>query len=164
MTASWPHPLPAGEASGRIERMRSLNAGGQALVLAVARTAEPGRLIGVTGLHNMGEARAGLGYLLDVPFHGRGLMTEAVQGLVAAAFTYTGCRRIEASNRIINPASARVLDKCGFTHKGAVLQDAPARGGPIEVDLFELTRAAWRERIAWARKRSAAAPIEAAVP
>jgi RimJ/RimL family protein N-acetyltransferase len=164
MTASWPHPLPEGEASRRIERMRSSNAGGQALVLAIARTAEPLRLIGTLGLHDMGEARAGLGYLLDVPFHGRGLMTEAVEGLVAAAFTYTGCRRIEASSRIINPASARVLDKCGFTHKGAVLQDAPTRGGPIEVDLFELTRAAWRARIAWARKRSAGAPIEAAVP
>jgi RimJ/RimL family protein N-acetyltransferase len=163
MTASWPHPLPDGEAAHRIARMRQTNAGGKGLVLALAPKAEPPRLIGLLGVHATAEGHLGLGYLLGVPYHGRGLMTEAVHGLTSAVFAYTGYERIRASSRIINPASRRVLDKCGFAHLGRTHQDSVARGGPIEVDQFELTRAAWRCRFGKGRGWTAAGQHEAHV-
>jgi len=152
MTATWPHPLPAGEAARRIERMREGNANGDSLVLAMTPKREPDRLIGVLGVHVASDAdRLDLGYLLATPYHGRGLMSEAVLGLAAAVFTYSGYRRIRAASRIINPASARVLDKCGFVPLGQGLRQAAARGGAIEVECFELRREDWRRSLAWGR-------------
>jgi RimJ/RimL family protein N-acetyltransferase len=163
MTASWPHPLPEGEAARRIARLRQSNADGKSLVLAMAEKREPDSLIGMLGVHVAPEAdHLGLGYLLDRAFHGRGLMAEAVSGLVAAVFTYSGCRRIRAASRIINPASARVLDKCGFAPLGPGLQEAAARGGAVEVENFELGRADWRRTMAW-RRRAAQSSGEARV-
>ncbi|HXF53180.1 MAG TPA: GNAT family N-acetyltransferase [Hyphomicrobiaceae bacterium] len=152
MTATWPHPLPAGEAARRIEQMREGNASGDSLVLAMTPKREPDRLIGVLGVHVAADAdRLDLGYLLAAPYHGRGLMSEAVLGLAAAVFTYSGYRRIRAASRIINPASARVLDKCGFVPLGQGLRPAAARGGAIEVECFELRREDWRRTRAWGR-------------
>ncbi|HXF55811.1 MAG TPA: GNAT family N-acetyltransferase [Hyphomicrobiaceae bacterium] len=152
MTASWPHPLPEGEAARRIERMRQGNANGDCLVLAMTPKREPDCLIGMLGVHlAAGEDHLTLGCLLATPYHGRGLMSEAVRGLASAVFTYSGYRRIRAASRIINPASARVLDKCGFVPIGPGLQEAAARGGAIEVDCFELRREDWRRTLAWGR-------------
>jgi RimJ/RimL family protein N-acetyltransferase len=163
MTASWPHPLPEGEAARRIARLRQSNADGKSLVLAMAEKHEPGRLIGMLGVHVAPDGdHLGLGYLLDPRFHGRGLMAEAVNGLIAAVFTYSGYRRICASSRLINPASARVLDKCGFARIGRGMQDAAARGGPVEVESFEARREDWRRR-AVARRRQAPDGREARV-
>ena len=156
MTASWPHPLPDGEALRRIGRLRQANANGESLVLAMAPKREPDRLIGMLGVHVVPEAgHLALGYLLGAPFHGRGLMSEAVLALASAAFTYSGFSRIRASSRIINPASARVLDKCGFARLGPGVQQAAARGGAIDVENFELRREDWRRRTVASRRRAA---------
>jgi RimJ/RimL family protein N-acetyltransferase len=164
MTASWPHPLPEGEAARRIARLRQSNADGKSLVLAMAEKREPDRLVGMLGVHVAPDAgHVGLGYLLDQAFHGRGLMAEAVNGLIAAVFTYSGFSRIRASSRIINPASARVLDNCGFAPLGPGLHEAAARGGAIEVENFELERADWRRRMMAGRSRAAPDGREARV-
>jgi RimJ/RimL family protein N-acetyltransferase len=69
MTASWPHPLPEGEAARRIERMRQANANGRGLVLAMTPKREPDHLIGMLGVHVVPEAdHLGLGYLLAMQF------------------------------------------------------------------------------------------------
>jgi RimJ/RimL family protein N-acetyltransferase len=165
MTATWPHPLPEGEAARRIQRLRQANARGESLVLAMTPKREPDRLIGMLGVDAAPDAsHLELGYLLGVPYHGRGLMTEAVLGLVSATFTYTGFGRIRASSRIINPASGRVLDKCGFARLGPGMQDASARGGPVEVENFELKRDDWRRRAIALRRRAAQSGSEAHVP
>jgi RimJ/RimL family protein N-acetyltransferase len=145
--------------------MRQANGDGRSLVLAMAPKREPDHLIGVLGVHVVPDVgQLALGYLLDRCFHGRGLMSEAVNGLAAAVFTYSGYRRIRAASRSINPASARVLDKCGFVRLGPGLQEAAARGGPIEVENFELKREDWRGRMAAMRRRAAMGGSEAHVP
>jgi RimJ/RimL family protein N-acetyltransferase len=113
------------------------------------------------GVHPTSETELGLGYLLDVSHHGRGVMTEAVSALVDAVFTYTRYQCIRASSRIINPASRRVLDKCGFVYLDTSVCDAPARGGAVEADNMELTRQRWRQLTSARTRKPASRSVEA---
>jgi len=143
MTATWPHPLPEGEAARRIASIRDINAGGRAIALALTFKTAPHRLVGMLGCNALASEAAGVGYFLRSDLHGQGLMSEALTGLIDFLFTYTRLPAVHASSRIINPASARVLAKCGFVSLGRETVTTEARGGPFEVDCWRLTRRAW---------------------
>ncbi|MFL6539446.1 MAG: GNAT family N-acetyltransferase [Chthoniobacterales bacterium] len=74
--------------------------------------------IGVHPSDDVYRLTAELGYWLAEPFWGRGIVTEAVQAVVRQGFNLLPLVRIEASAFASNPASARVLEKCGFTFEG----------------------------------------------
>lgn len=143
MTATWPHPLPEGEALERIVRARTANAAGKAATLAITWKRQPGEIVGLLGAHATSDGAAVLGYLLAVEAQGRGVMSEAVKGLAAALFVYGGVQVLKASSRTINHASRRVLEKNGFRLIGSGPCKAVARGGAVPADNFELTRADW---------------------
>ena len=65
--------------------------------------------------------------------------------MVKAGFSLTPAVEILASAPIENPASRRVLEKCGFEFVSTGPRGAPARGGFIESHNFRLTRRAWTE-------------------
>jgi ribosomal-protein-alanine N-acetyltransferase len=71
---------------------------------------------------------AELGYSLGRAYWGRGYATEAVRVMLGHARPQ-GFRRLEAYSFLDNPASARVLEKAGFTGLGVVTRNYPARGG-----------------------------------
>jgi RimJ/RimL family protein N-acetyltransferase len=146
MTGRIPHPYPPGEAEKRIFQARKDNATGTGWRLALALKGRPQDLIGLIGVNDLGDA-AELGYWLGQPYHGQGLMTEAVQTVVTALFTLADFTSVAAGARVINPASARVLTKNGFAPEGSAMSPAPARGGPVPVDLFRLTRHAWEDSL-----------------
>lgn len=77
----------------------------------------PGYIV-VNAMMSTGEiqgARFGvLGYRMDAAYAGRGLMTEALQRLVALGFEMLQYDYIEALIARDNPASARVAEKLGF--------------------------------------------------
>ena len=56
-----------------------------------------------------------------------GHATEAARALIDAFFAYGDGSEITASVRVINPASRRVLEKCGFAYQGSGLVELPAR-------------------------------------
>ena len=58
-------------------------------------------------------------------------------------------RDLEASVRVINPASRRVLEKCGFAHQGSGLVELPARGGLYPAEHFRLDRRVWESLKTW---------------
>jgi RimJ/RimL family protein N-acetyltransferase len=76
----------------------------------------------------MGEdLRAGtaeIGYWLGEPFWGRGIATAAVAAFTAHAFADLGLRRVFARVLEWNPASARVLEKCGYALEGRLRRSA----------------------------------------
>jgi RimJ/RimL family protein N-acetyltransferase len=80
---------------------------------------------------------------------GQGLMTEAAQALIDAAFILSPAGALEASARVVNPAARRVLEKCGFAYEGTALQQAPARGGMISSVRFRLQRKTWASLKQW---------------
>jgi RimJ/RimL family protein N-acetyltransferase len=62
-----------------------------------------------------------IAYGIDEPRRGRGYATEAAEALTALAFGSGKVRLVRAHTRTDNPASARVLTKCGFHAVGEVI-------------------------------------------
>jgi RimJ/RimL family protein N-acetyltransferase len=95
-----------------------------------------GEIIGACGIEE-GE----LGYWIGVPFWGCGYATEAACRLIAYAFGDLGYKVLTASARVSNPASRRVLEKCGFEWTGVGLCRIRAISSSVPVDRFRLERA-----------------------
>lgn len=153
MTGTWPHPLPEGEAERRIFKARKANATGSSLILALTPRARPNLQIGTIGVsRSTVPGRVDdvqIGYMLHPDHWGRGLIVEAVQSVLNTVFSYTPTASVSAWTRVINPASRRVLEKCGFRHTGSVLRDLPARGGVLPCDEFTLDRKTWAALVSW---------------
>ena len=66
-------------------------------------------------------AKAEIGYWLGVAFWGQGYATEAARALIDHAFGDLGYDRLAGGARVSNPASRRVLEKCGFQWTGSAL-------------------------------------------
>ena len=83
--------------------------------------------IGISPLEDVKRRTAEIGYWLAEPFWGRGIATDAVRALVPVAFDRMGMVRVEAGIHADNPASMRVLEKCGFVreaiHKKAITKN-----------------------------------------
>ena len=88
-------------------------------------------VLGSGGFGGTGSV-AELGYSLGRAYWGRGYATEAVRAMLDHAGPL-GLRQLDAYSFIDNPASARVLEKAGFTELGVVVRRYPARGGQREV-------------------------------
>jgi RimJ/RimL family protein N-acetyltransferase len=152
MTASIPHPYPQEAAVAFVFEARKANALGRALQLAITPKRKPNQLIGMIGIlaPTDEEAAPFLGYWIGQPHWGKGYATEGARALVDAWFAYTEADELASSARVVNPASRRVLEKCGFAHAGAGLKAFPARGGAFPVDRFRLDRRAWQRLKPWA--------------
>jgi RimJ/RimL family protein N-acetyltransferase len=74
--------------------------------------------VGVELLEDVQQRTANVGYWVAEPFWGRGIATRAVEFIVDYAFRTFPLDRLQASVFGWNPASARVLEKCGFALEG----------------------------------------------
>lgn len=152
MTALVPHPYAPDAAERFVFEARQSNADGRGLEMAITPRSKPNCLIGMVGIRPGSEsARPHLGFWLGMPYWGQGIATEAARALIDAFFAYTEGAELASSARVINPASRRVLEKCGFAHDGSGLMAFPARGGVFPVDGFRLDRRAWGSLKTWAR-------------
>jgi [ribosomal protein S5]-alanine N-acetyltransferase len=83
--------------------------------------------IGIHPLDDVHRRTAEIGYWLAEPYWGRGIVTGAVRAFVPVAFHGSGITRLQAGIFANNPASMRVLEKCGFTleavHRNAVTKN-----------------------------------------
>ena len=84
--------------------------------------------------------RAEVGYWLAKPFWGRGIMTAVVQRVCRHAFEDFGLAKITAHVFSHNPASARVLQKCGFQEEGYLRKHYLKDHKLIDARLFALLR------------------------
>ena len=102
---------------------------------AIVRAAD-GVFLGAIGFGSLPEM-PGVGYWIGRPHWGQGYATEALQLIVAYA-RGLGAKGLQAETFPDNPASARVLAKCGFQDRGLGLRDYPARGGLVRVRIHIL--------------------------
>ena len=122
-TISIPHPLDRHTARTWLQRLATSDALGDSLHLAVRRRYE-GDLVGVATLREIdrGHEQAELSFWIGRPYWGQGLAGEAVGALITYGFTALGLNRIYAYHMVRNPASARVLERQGFTQEGLLRQ------------------------------------------
>jgi [ribosomal protein S5]-alanine N-acetyltransferase len=132
-TLSFPHPVPKGWGTERINRILERFEKGEHIELAIC-TRDSGDLIGGIGLGiNVKHKRGHLGYWLGIQFWGKGYATEAARAVVTYGFQTLGLHRIEAGHYPRNPASGRVLEKIGMKFEGIM------RGDVLKGDQFEDT-------------------------
>jgi RimJ/RimL family protein N-acetyltransferase len=97
--------------------------------------------IGLDGL-KIGQAhRAEIGYWLARDYWARGIMSAAVERVCGHAFAEFGLEKITAHVFATNPASARVLEKCGFQQEGYLRRHYVKDGKLIDAMLFARLKA-----------------------
>jgi RimJ/RimL family protein N-acetyltransferase len=148
-TARIPHPYTAADAAGLLA---AINQTRGETVFAIERD---GALIGMCGLDPRQEG-AELGYWLGVPFWGRGYATEAARAVIDYAFAELGHEVLSSGARVSNPASRRVLEKCGFQWTGVQLCRIRAINSAAPIDRFRLDRGLWASLKAWGQARQVA--------
>ena len=89
--------------------------------------------------------RLEVGYILAPAKQGRGLMTEAMQALLAYCFDELGVRRVQALIHPDNAASIRLAQRLGFRCEGGPLRDYWRVGdGYMDVMMYGLLAGAAR--------------------
>ena len=108
---------------------------------------ETGRIVGTIGFmwYNEENLSAEVGYSLAHWLWNRGLMTEALQAVIDAGFRYLPLNRIEAMHDTANPASGRVMIKCGMQHEGTMRSRVFNKGKFIDVDMYAILRSDWEK-------------------
>lgn len=87
------------------------------------------------------HAKSGhFGYWLGQPYWGRGIMTTAVRATADYIFAQFDVVRLEAPVFEWNPASMRVLEKCGFTREGVLRRSVVKDGQLIDAVLYAHVR------------------------
>jgi len=80
------------------------------------------KIIGSIGVNSLREdvRSCEVGYCMSESYWGCGLMAEAFQAVIRFLFTEVGFSRIEATHDVNNPASGRVMEKCGLQYEGTL--------------------------------------------
>jgi RimJ/RimL family protein N-acetyltransferase len=148
-TARIPHPYTADDAE---QFVVAVNRQPGEATFVILLDDEP---IGACGVEPR-ESDAEIGYWLGVPYWGRGYATEAVRAVIDHAFGDLGHDTLQAGARVSNPASRRVLEKCGFQWTGVGLYRIRAIKSSAPLDRFRLDRGLWSSLKAWGRVKRVA--------
>jgi len=141
-TSRIPHPYGLDDAEQFIGSANRRD-GGAAFVIVLE-----GSLIGACGVDQRDDGPE-IGYWLGVPYWGCGYATEAVRALIDHAFDDLQCKALAAGARVSNPASRRVLEKCGFQWTGVRLTRVRAINSAAPADRFRLDRGLWASLKSW---------------
>jgi RimJ/RimL family protein N-acetyltransferase len=87
---------------------------------------------------------ARIGYTIDRDHYNQGYATAAVANLTRILFTHTDIERVEADCSVHNPASRRVLEKCGFQLVGIKRKYLVIHGQRVDHHYYELCKDDWR--------------------
>lgn len=150
-TLRLPHPYTVADAEKFIASMDKGE--GEAAFIVTLRS---GALIGIAGIARLNGNAPELGYWLGVPFWGHGYATEAARAVIDHAFTEIGCEQLQSGARISNPASRRVLEKCGFQWCGVGLYRIRSIASSAPIDRFRLDRGIWRSLKSWGKAKAGA--------
>ena len=141
-TARIPHPYKLSDAEDFIS---SANRSNETVFLITARDV----VIGACGFTQVDRHPPEIGYWLGVKHWGKGYATEAVRALIDHAFGDLEHKALQSSVRVTNPASRRVLEKCGFQWTGVGLYRIRAIASSAPIDRFRLERGIWSSLKSW---------------
>ena len=108
---------------------------------------ETGRVIGTVGFvwYSAENRSAELGYSFSREYWNRGYATQAVGAVSSEAFRSLPLNRLEAQYDVRNPASGRVLQKCGFRREGLLRGRVLNKGEYADVVMYSLLRSDLQE-------------------
>jgi RimJ/RimL family protein N-acetyltransferase len=137
----WPYP-----AEGAFTHYRDVvlpaMARGEEWHWSLRLKSEPGQMIGSISLRN--RENHNRGFWLGVPWHGQGLMSEAVDAVTDYWFNVLGFPVLRASKALLNQASRRISERQGM--RVVLKEEADYVGGRFPTEIWEITAEEWRER------------------
>ena len=140
----WTQPE---QALAWLERDRQGMADGLHVQFAVRRR-EDDAMLGTCTLYDIDEPcrRAEVGYALLPSAWGRGYANEAVTALLDWGFEHLALNRVEADIDPRNTASARALERLGFTREGHLRERWIVGGEVCDSWIYGLLAREWKAR------------------
>jgi len=123
----FPHPYTDADATAWLE-LAGTRPEATGWAIEVAGEAAGG--VGLVPLTDVHSRTAHIGYWLGEAHWGRGIMTRVVAAVAGEALSSLGFLRLEAPVFAWNPASMRVLEKCGFAREG-VMRNSVFKDGEL---------------------------------
>lgn len=147
MVARMPHPYTIADAADFVRRTKAGAIG--KCVYAITK-ADTGAFLGCCGIEPHEDGRTvELGYWLGEPHWNKGYVTEAAQSLTDMVFRTRDVEQIDARCRVMNIASRRVIQKCGFQFQATGMIQSLAVGGMVPVEWYRLDRKTWVSLKSW---------------
>jgi len=106
------------------------------------------RVIGTIGLMNFARANrsAEIGYSLNRAYWNRGLMTEALNGMLGYCFGELRLNRVEAQHEAGNPASGAVMRHAGMRYEGTLRKRIYNKGKFHDMELYAILKEEYHAR------------------
>ena len=103
---------------------------------------ESGQVIGTIGFmwYSDANSAAEIGYSFSKAHWNMGYATEALRTVMESVFRTLPVNRLEAQHDVRNPASGRVMEKCGMRKEGVLRQRIKNKGEFVDVALWSFLR------------------------
>jgi [ribosomal protein S5]-alanine N-acetyltransferase len=132
----FPHPYTRKDAKNWIESTKQL----PQTNFAIASSIEAIGGIGFKLKHDIYRRSAEVGYWLGESYWGKGIVSKALAAIKEYAFTNFDLVRLSATVFEWNKASARVLEKNGFSLEGRLIKSITKNGNTVDSLLYAITR------------------------
>ena len=146
-TARIPHPykwrMPRVSSPARTSRRRSV----------FLITLRDGAIIGACGFVSASKRRRSSATGWACLIGAKATPPKRCTRVIDYAFTDLGHEALQAGARVTNPASRRVLEKCGFQWTGVGLYRIRAIKSSAPIDRFRLERGIWSAIKGWGRMK-----------
>ena len=142
----WEPHRSVSETSSFIRDLRArLRAGCPSSWVVVLR--ETDTVIGTIGFvwYSTDNNAAELGYSFSREYWNRGYATQALRAVIDSVFSSLPLNRLEAQHDVRNPASGRVMQKCGLIQEGILRGRIMNKGEYIDTALYSILRSDWEK-------------------
>ncbi|PZM85617.1 MAG: hypothetical protein DLD55_06420 [candidate division SR1 bacterium] len=141
---TFPHPYDLAAAQFWVREGAKWEYGNQEFGIFLGET-----LIGGGGIE-LGRGRElktmHVGYRLGEEYRGQGYATEFLQAMVDFAFKTYNIERMRSGVYAYNPASAKVMEKCGFLREACLRNAIFYNGELVDCRMYGLTRADYEKK------------------
>lgn len=86
-----------------------------------------------------------IGYCIGSKYWGRGIMSEALAALIKFFICEVGVNRVQAKHDPKNPASGRVMQKCGMVYEGTTRQSDRNNQGIVDASIYSVLASEYKK-------------------
>ena len=144
---SWDYHKSINETRGFIQQLQEEYEKERCKTWAICERSE-NRFIGMITLRTANfQLRGEVGYWIGVPYWNKGYMSEALAALLDFCFGVLELNRVQAEHFVCNPASGRVMEKCGMSYEGTLRGYIFCGEEWHDCRMFSVLRSEWENRL-----------------
>lgn len=126
--------------------MNSYSIGAPEPMMLVLKDDPSKKVIGSVGIipANPAHRTFELGYALAEEHWGKGYIVEAAREMINFAFKHFAIERLQCRCDILNPQSARVMEKLGMSYEGTLKASMFNKGRPRDMHMYSIVKSDFR--------------------